>query len=178
MTTLARPAAVDPAPDPAARPTVDPDTFRSALGRFATGVTIITTVDEAGKDHGMTASAFCSLSLAPPLVLVCVDRRATLHAALRVGAPLVVNVLAGSQEPLSRRFAGGEPSDRFSGVGFERAPNGAAALHDTLARLECHVEALHPGGDHSIVVARVEHAVTHDDRPLLYYRSGYATLER
>jgi flavin reductase (DIM6/NTAB) family NADH-FMN oxidoreductase RutF len=169
---------VDPAPDPAARPTVDPDTFRSALGRFATGVTIVTTVDEAGTDHGMTVSAFCSLSLEPPLVLACIDRRATLHAALRPGAPLLVNVLAGTQEALSRRFASGEPGDRFSGVGFQRAANGAAALDGTLARLECHVEALHPGGDHTIVVACVEHAETHDERPLLYYRSGYATLER
>ena len=180
MTTLAlhATAAVDSAPDPTGGPAVDPDTFRSALGRFATGVTVVTTVDGAGRDHGMTVSAFCSLSLDPPLVLVCIDHTASLHGVLRAGLPLAVNVLAAGQEPLSRRFAGGEPGDRFAGVGFERAANGAALLEGALAALECRIEALHPGGDHTIVVARVQHAATHDRRPLLYYRSGYATLER
>ena len=157
---------------------VDPDTFRSVLGRFATGVTVVTTVDADGQDHGMTVSAFCSLSLTPPLVLVCIDRGASLHDALRPGAPLAINVLAAGQEPLSRRFASGTQTDRFVGIGFARAASGAVLLDGALAALECRIDALHPGGDHTIVVARVEHAATAEARPLLYYRSGYATLER
>lgn len=160
------------------RATVDPDTFRSVLGRFATGVTIITTTDGAGRDHGMTVSAFCSLSLEPPLVLACIARDATMHPMLADGAAFVVNVLAAGQEPLSRRFASGDPNDRFVGVGFTRAAAGPAVLDDVLAWLECRVAALHDGGDHTIVVGRVEHAGVRQERPLLYYRSGYATLER
>ena len=178
MTTLPFPSPGDPAASRAQAPAVDPDTFRSVLGRFATGVTVVTTVDADGHDHGMTVSAFCSLSLEPPLVLVCIDRSASLHAALRPGAPLAVNVLAAGQEPLSRRFASGTQTDRFVGIGFTRATNGAVVLEGILASLECRVEALHPGGDHTIVVARVEQAAVQEARPLLYYRSGYATLER
>lgn len=157
---------------------VDPDTFRSVLGRFASGVTIVTAVDAEGRDHGMTVSAFSSLSLRPPLVLVCIDRGATLHGALRPDAPLVIHILAAGQETLSRRFASGEPAERFAGVGYGRAANGAARLDGVLAHLECRVDALHDGGDHTIVVGRVEHAEVQEARPLLYYRSGYATLER
>jgi flavin reductase (DIM6/NTAB) family NADH-FMN oxidoreductase RutF len=163
----------------AAHPTgVDPDTFRSVLGRFATGVTVITTVDPAGRDHGMTVSAFCSLSLEPPMVLVCIDRGATMHDRLVEGTPFVVNVLAAGQEPLSRRFASGNPDDRFVGIGFGRSAGGAALLDDVLAWLECRVAARHPGGDHTIVVGQVDRAGSRQERPLLYYRSGYATLER
>ena len=177
---LDAPAGPGAAPLPPAppRPVVDPDTFRSVLGRFATGVTVVTTVDGTGADHGMTVSAFCSLSLAPPLVLVCIDRGATMHGLLGVGAPLTVNMLAAGQEPLSRRFASGDPADRFAGIGFQRGAAGAAVLDDVLAWLECRVAALHPGGDHTIVVCAVERAESRQERPLLYYRSGYATLER
>lgn len=178
-----RPSAATPdAEADAARATprgaLDPDAFRSVLGRFASGVTVLTTVDEAGRDHGMTASAFCSLSLEPPLVLVCVDESATMHQLLVEGAPLVINILSAQQEALSRRFASGDPPHRFAGVGFARSPRGAAVLDDVLAWLECRVVARHPGGDHTIVVAHVEDAGTRQARPLLYYRSGYATLER
>jgi flavin reductase (DIM6/NTAB) family NADH-FMN oxidoreductase RutF len=162
----------------APRPAVDPDTFRSVLGRFASGVTVLTTVDAAGRDHGMTVSAFCSLSLDPPLVLACIDRTATMHDGLPLGAPLVINILSAGQEALSRRFAAGDPPNRFDGVGYTRGAVGAAVLDDVLAWLECRVHARHPGGDHTIVVAQVEAAGTRQERPLLYYRSGYATLER
>ena len=160
------------------RPAIDPDLFRSVLGRFASGVTVVTGRDPAGRDHGMTVSAFCSVSLDPPLVLVCIDRAATMHDHLVEGAPFVVNVLAGAQEALSRRFAAGDPPDRFGGVGYHRGALGVAVLDDTLAHLECRVAARHPGGDHTIVVGRVEGAATSEARPLLYYRSGYASLER
>jgi flavin reductase (DIM6/NTAB) family NADH-FMN oxidoreductase RutF len=165
-----------PAPRP---PAVDPDTFRATLGRFASGVTVLTAVDAAGRDHGMTVSAFCSLSLDPPLVLACVDRQASMHDVLAEGTPFVVNVLAAGQEALSRRFATGDPGDRFAGVGYGRAGGGAALLDGVLAWLDCRVAARLPGGDHSVVVGAVHEAGTNDAaRPLLYYRSGYASLER
>jgi len=162
-----------------ARPTVDPDTFRATLGRFATGVTVLTAVDAEGRDHGMTVSAFCSLSLDPPLVLACVDRSASMHDVFAEGTPFAVNVLAAGQEMLSRRFATGDQGDRFAGVGYARAPGGAAVLDGVLAWLDCRVAQRLPGGDHTIVVGAVQEAGTHDAaRPLLYYRSGYASLER
>ena len=157
---------------------LDPAIFRSVLGRFATGVTVLTTRDDAGDDHGMTASAFCSVSLAPPLVLACVDEAASLHRMLQVkGRPFGVSILAEDQEALSRRFAADD--DRFAGVGFSRGPAGSVLLDDALAHLECSVHAVHEAGDHAIVVGLVEHvAVREDAAPLLYYRSGYGRFAR
>lgn len=154
-----------------------PDDFRATLGRFATGVTVITTT--AGeRDYGMTVSAFASLSLEPPMVLVCLDEGATMNRLLGEGAAFGVNVLAAGQEALSRRFASGDPADRFAGVGYSRGALGAPLLDGTLAWLECTVAARHPGGDHAIVVGRVAETGVREARPLLYYRSGYASLER
>ncbi len=157
--------------------TIDPDSFRAALGRFASGITVITSRRADGRDVGMTASAFCSLSLDPPLILVCVERSASLHPVLEIGLPFAVNILESSQEAISRRFAGTE-LDRFDGLGFSRGQTGAALLDDVLAHLECRIEMLHPGGDHTICVGRVEAMNVNRGLPLLYYRGGYAQLER
>lgn len=157
--------------------TIDPDTFRAVLGHFASGITVVTMRDEQGRDQGMTVSAFCSLSLEPPLILICVAHDASMHGLLRVGAPFVVNVLSSAQEPISRRFSGPD-TNRFGGLGYTTSPGGAAVLDDILAHLECTVDALHPGGDHTICVGRVETAVVRRGHPLLYYRGGYTQLER
>lgn len=156
---------------------MDPDSFRAALGRFASGITVLTTRWADGRDIGMTASAFCSLSMNPPLILVCVEKTASIHSALDVGQPFAVNILESRQEAISRRFAGTDP-DRFDGLGFSRGQTGAALLDDVLAHLECRVEMLHPGGDHTICVGRVEAMKVNRGHPLLYYRSGYCQLER
>lgn len=160
------------------------DVFRSVMGRFASGVTIITAIED-GVDHGMTATAFCSVSLVPPLVQLCVDRTTTMHAVLSRATQFAVNFLSSDQEELSRRFGSGEPQrggiaeeDRFDGVGYTRASSGAALLNDALAHIECRVYARHDAGDHTIVVAEVEIATAFDARPLIYYRGGYAQLER
>ena len=92
--------------------TLDPDSFRSVLGRFASGVTVLTARDHAGQDRGMTVSSFCSLSLRPPLVLACIDIRAETYEFLSLGAHVVVNILSMHQEVLSRRFA--ELANAFS----------------------------------------------------------------
>ena len=157
--------------------TIDPDSFRAVLGRFASGVTVITTVGPDGGDLGMTVSAFCSLSLEPPLVLACIERSASLHPELAIGQPFAVNILASDQEALSRRFSGLE-HDRFEGIGYARGLTGAALLDDCLAHLECRVEALHDGGDHTICVGRVEAAESRNRHPLLYYRGGYGQFDR
>lgn len=159
------------------RVSLDGDSFRSALGHFASGVTIVTTCDSDGVDHGMTASAFCSVSLAPPLTLVCIEKTASLHGPIADCSHFAVNVLAQSQEALARRFAA-EEDNRFEGIGFTRGTDGVPLLDNVLAVLQCRRTATYEGGDHSIVVGEVEAANWRDDRPLLYYRGGYAAMER
>jgi flavin reductase (DIM6/NTAB) family NADH-FMN oxidoreductase RutF len=156
---------------------IDTDLFRAILGRFASGVTIVTAVDAQGRDQGMTVSAFSSLSLDPPLVLVCIDTGASVWPAFQSASHIGINVLSSGQEALSRRFSSRE-GDRFDGVGFTRAPNGVVLLDDTLASLECAVIERMPQGDHVILVGSVESGGTRDMQPLLYYRGGYASLTR
>ena len=126
----------------------------------------------------MTVSAFCSLSLSPPLVLACVDKTADLHGRIATGHRVVFNILSAKQEALSRRFSEEEGSRRFDGIGFKRDRNGIAVLDDVVAWIEGSVVDRHDGGDHSIYVAEVDGATSSDLRPLLYYRGGYAELER
>ena len=156
---------------------IDVDAFRSALGRFASGVTIVTTRASDGKDHGMTASAFCSVSLEPPLALVCIEKIASMHDSIVACEHFAINILADSQEQLARRFAAVE-GDRFEGTGFSRGAHSVPILDDVLAWLECRRTTTYQGGDHSIVVGEVTSAEWRDDKPLLYYRGGYAGIER
>ncbi len=156
---------------------IDSDLFRAVLGRFASGITVITTCDANGTPHGMTVSAFSSLSLDPPLILVCVANEATMAPVLASSDTFAVNVLSAGQEAISRRFAG-KVDDRFAGVGYHDGELGDPVLEDVLAWMQCRVVARHPAGDHVIVVGQVEHASAADGKPLLYYRGGYATLER
>jgi flavin reductase (DIM6/NTAB) family NADH-FMN oxidoreductase RutF len=158
--------------------TIDPDSFRSVLGRFASGITVVTTRDAEGRDVGMTVSAFCSVSLDPPLVQVCVDRTASLHAALMGSTRYGVSILAAEQEALSRRFATAESTRRFDGIGYRRGESGVILLDDALAHLECRIVDSHAAGDHTMFVGEVESATARSVRPLLYYRGGYAQLER
>jgi flavin reductase (DIM6/NTAB) family NADH-FMN oxidoreductase RutF len=158
--------------------TIDPDSFRSVLGRFASGITVVTTRDAEQRDVGMTVSAFCSVSLDPPLVQVCVDHAASLYAALVVSTRYGVSILAAEQEALSRRFATAESTRRFDGIGYRRGESGVLLLDDALAHLECRIFASHDTGDHTMFVGEVESATARNARPLLYYRGGYAQLER
>lgn len=151
--------------------------FRSVLSRFASGVTVVTAVDGDGADHGITVSAFCSLSLEPPLILVCIDHATVMHGILAGSANFAVNVLAADQEELARRFS--DPDNgRFEGTSYTRGSNGAPVLTGVAANLECAGTHRFEGGDHTIFVGRVEAAETSDLQPLLYYRGGYARLER
>lgn len=155
---------------------IDPALFRSVLGRFATGVTVVTARDERG-DHGMTVSAFSSLSLEPPLVLICVAHDATMTPVITSATDFVVNILSDGQEAMSRRFSS-KLDDRFAGLGFTRGERGVIILDEVQAWMECQVVNRYVEGDHTIITGAVERAEANDARPLLYYRGGYAQLGR
>jgi flavin reductase (DIM6/NTAB) family NADH-FMN oxidoreductase RutF len=155
---------------------LDQDAFRAVLGRFASGVTIVTVRAANGRDYGMTVSAFSSVSLEPPLVMVCIGEDSSLKPMIAEATHYGVSILASAQEPLSRRFAA--HGERFDGVGFGRGESGVALIDGALAYMECRIIARHRAGDHTVVIGEVEGASVGDDRPLLYYRGGYAQLER
>lgn len=156
-------------------PVIDPVLFRNVLGRFASSVTILSARDAAGKDLGMTVSAFCSVSLHPPLVLFCVDHVATIHPTLLEVEGVGISILAEDQRDISNRFAD-KDAERFDGLRFTRAGNGAALIADAAAHLECTIVARHEGGDHTIFVAGVDAADTGSADPLLYYRGRYSSV--
>ena len=125
----------------------------------------------------MTVSAFCSLSLEPPLVLCCIDQHTFIHQVLASASHFAVNILSAAQESISRRFAE-HVEDRFDGIGYTRGVTGAALLDGALAYIECDLVDCHRAGDHTIYIGEVIAASAHPERPLLYYRGGYAQLER
>jgi flavin reductase (DIM6/NTAB) family NADH-FMN oxidoreductase RutF len=154
---------------------IDRNELRRVMGHFATGVTVITTHDGAGRPYGLTANALCSLSLSPPLLLICVDKRAESYAAFARSGVFVVNVLSDAQEDLSRRFAvsGG---DKFEGVAYRTGASGAVILEGALAYAECRLVATHDGGDHTIYTGEVEAADAIAGHPLLFFRGAYRLL--
>lgn len=158
-------------------PDVDSAKFRQLMGRFATGVVVITAVDPQGNPAGMTANSLASVSLKPPLLSVSVDHVADMHRTLGTVERFVINILAADQEELSRRFAA-EPWNRFDGIGFQRTPAGLVILDGVLAHIECEKFAAHAAGDHTIYLGRVVGGASWDREPLLYYRGGYANLAR
>jgi flavin reductase (DIM6/NTAB) family NADH-FMN oxidoreductase RutF len=147
----------------------DPRRFRTAMGRFATGVTVITTRTADGV-HGMTANGFLSVSLEPPLILVSLGA-CTMARHLTEGDRYAVTVLSADQEAVSRHF-GGRPSldVRFESVDdFDFVPGG-------LARIGCRIVDRHPAGDHTLFLGEVEHLDYRDGAPLLFYTGSYRTL--
>ena len=157
------------------RTVISPDEFRRALGHFATGVTVVATCDGDGRPTGLTASAFTSVSLDPPLVLVCVDHKAQSYPALLERGRFAVNVLGADQEAVSRRFATTR-LDKFDGVPFRLSPLELPLLDGALAQLECVTVSTHTEGDHTILVGRVERAHLAAGAPLVYYRGRYDRL--
>jgi len=156
---------------------VDASQFRQLLGRFATGVTVLTVTGPDGEPIGMTASSVASVSLDPPLVLVSVEKINDMHAALERATHFVLNVLSAEQEALSRRFAAvGE--ERFRGVSFSENEHGIAVLDGVVAHIDCEKQIAVPGGDHTVFFGLVVGGHATDKRPLLYYRGGYAGLSR
>jgi flavin reductase (DIM6/NTAB) family NADH-FMN oxidoreductase RutF len=152
--------------------------FRQAIGHFASGVTIVTSLGSDGLPVGTTASAVTSLSLDPPLLLVCFDRASVTLQAVRAHGAFVVNVLAERQQHLSANFARRGDTATWEGVRHHLGRTGSPRLDGVLAALECTVEERMPGGDHEIIVGRVRDAETSgkDAAPLLYWRGGYGRL--
>jgi flavin reductase (DIM6/NTAB) family NADH-FMN oxidoreductase RutF len=150
--------------------------FRVALSQFPSGVTIVTTRGPDGRPCGLTASAFTSVSLDPPLVLVCVDHAAAAHPAFETHGWFAVNMLGTGQAPLSRRFAlsGG---DKFVGVPYREGRAGLPILDDVVAALECRIVHRYAGGDHTIFVGEVEGALVAGGAPLVYHGGDYHRLQ-
>ena len=155
---------------------ISADEFRHTLSHFASGVTVITVCDRDGRPTGLTASAFTSVSLDPPLILVCVDHKSQSYPALVAGKVFAVNVLCHDQEHVSRRFATTKIENKFEGVPFSVSPMGLPLLDNALAHLECATVNVHIEGDHSIFVGRVEQVRTGSGLPLVYYRGRYDRL--
>lgn len=155
---------------------VDQLEFRRVMGHFATGVTVVTSHDGAGKLGGLTANAVASVSLDPPMVLVCIDNKSDSFPLFAASRSFAINVLGNDQETLSRRFAksGG---DKFTGVGFRIGTTGSPILSDVIAYLDCKVSHAFEAGDHTIYVGEaVDIAVGTESDPLLYFRGGYRNL--
>ena len=157
---------------------VTPADFRKALGSFATGVTVIT-VDQDGEVHGMTANAFCSVSLDPVLVLVCVDHRARTHAHLHSRKRFGINVLRSDQQAISEYYARSVENHQHAeaaGASFERTAHGTPVLGGGLAYLECRLHSTQSAGDHTIFIAEVEDVVVREGEPLLFFRGRYRKM--
>ena len=154
---------------------IDPREFRDALGTFATGVTVVTCMSGDGKPIGLTANSFNSVSLDPPLVLFSLDRRSFSFAHFQSASHFAVNVLASSQQEISRHFARAS-EDKWRDIGFDVGGVGCPSLPGALAVFECSTHAIHDGGDHIIIVGRVERFAHRPGEPLLYYRGRYARI--
>jgi flavin reductase (DIM6/NTAB) family NADH-FMN oxidoreductase RutF len=154
---------------------IDGELFKRVLGSFATGVTVVTTRDDAGLPKGMTVSAFSSVSLEPPLVLVCIDLKAECYGDLARIGRFAVNILGEGQREISRRFAT-KGVDRFEGVPLRPGTTGLPLLEGALGVLECRVVGTHPAGDHTIFIGEVEAAAAEPADPLLHFRGRYGAF--
>lgn len=153
---------------------IDPKEQRRIMGKFATGVTVVTL--RSGETlWGMTANAVTSLSLDPPLVIVAVDRKGQTHGYMKTAGGFAINILAAHQEELSRRFAAAGPKD-FSDLTWTAAQTGAPILADTLGYVECRTVEILPGGDHDIFVGEILAGEARDGSPLLYFAGRYARI--
>jgi flavin reductase (DIM6/NTAB) family NADH-FMN oxidoreductase RutF len=157
---------------------IDPLEYRSIIGSFATGVTVITAAAD-GEMQGMTANAITSLSLDPVMLLICVDRSSHTHRILEEGGAFTVNILGEHQQDVSRLFAKKAEPERgtLRGQPFRIGKTGAPVLEDCLAFIECRVAEVHSGGDHTIFLGEViDLGIVKDVPPLLFFRGGYRSL--
>jgi len=155
---------------------IDGGGFRKALGQFATGVTIVTTRDSSGRPMGLTVNSLCSVSLDPPLVLVCIDNRSDTHGGFEASGVFGISVLSETQENWSRRFAT-PGKEKFQPADLIVGETGVALVPGALAHIECRVSARLPGGDHTIYVGEVLRLQVTPGRPLVYHASGYTRLQ-
>ena len=158
---------------------ITPEKFRNAAGLWATGVSIVTTVDAAGQPFGLTMNSVTSLSLDPPLYLVNVDKDSDTLAPMLATRAFCINVLAADQQELSNRFAK-KGDNKFQAVEYAPGSTGAPRLTGSLMSIDCQLTAVHAGGDHQIVIGEVIEIVTTAEesaqKPLLYFGGRYANV--
>ncbi|QDQ90193.1 flavin reductase family protein [Rhodococcus sp. WB9] len=155
---------------------IDPRRFRTVLGQFCTGVTIITTIDD-GVPVGFACQSFAALSLEPPLVLFCPTKTSRSWAAIERSGIFCVNVLAEEQQSTCARFGSRDP-DKFAGIDWSESPLGSPILTGSLAHIDCSLESVHDGGDHWVAFGRVSSlSEIREERPLLFYRGQYTGIE-
>lgn len=155
---------------------IDKQHFCRVCGKFASGITITTALDGAGRPQGMTANSFTSVSLVPPLLLICVDHRSNLLECFRQSDYFGINILDESQRHLSERFAR-RGYDRFEGVDWYSGETGAPLLPNALATIECKRGNVVTAGDHDIVIGEVLYATCNDGEPLVFFGSQYRQLQ-
>ncbi|AOS98309.1 p-hydroxyphenylacetate 3-hydroxylase, reductase component [Microbulbifer aggregans] len=155
--------------------TVEPLQLRQVFGQFATGVTIVTTGSETGEAVGMTVSSFNTVSLEPPLILWCIDKKTGCFEAFNHCEHFAIHVLSQEQEALSSLFAR-RGVEKFSSLDHHFSEHGVPLLHEYCARLQCTLTARHEGGDHLIMVGRVDTMHTQDRSPLIFHRGHYARI--
>ncbi|MCW2789613.1 MAG: putative NADH-dependent flavin oxidoreductase [Aeromicrobium sp.] len=153
-----------------------PEKFREAMSAFPSGVTIMTTIDGEGERRGFAASSFCSLSLDPPLVLVCLGKTAQCHDAFMESDTWAIQVAAAGHVDLISRFAT-KGSDKFAGGEFEADARGVPILNDAAVVLGCTAHERYDGGDHTILIARVESVTLRDHAPAIYFQREFRELE-
>jgi len=156
-------------------PSIEQQLFRRVCGKYATGITVLTVLDASAGPQGMTANSFTSVSLDPPMILVCIDRKASILSFFAAGTRFAINVLHEDQKELSTCFAR-KGLDRFDGVEWSPGQNGSPILPDVLATLECSVAQMVEAGDHVVVIGEVFHATWRDGQPLIYFNSSYQVL--
>jgi 3-hydroxy-9,10-secoandrosta-1,3,5(10)-triene-9,17-dione monooxygenase reductase component len=154
---------------------LDQAAFRTLMGSFASGVAVVTARDAAGAPAGMTASAVSSVSLEPPLLVVCVDRATDFHRSIEAAPRFALSVLAADQETLSRRFAS-EAADRFAGVGYTLDQYGLPLLDGVVAHIVCERWDARPAGDHTLFFGLVIGGAGFPRTPLVHFRGGYRWL--
>jgi flavin reductase (DIM6/NTAB) family NADH-FMN oxidoreductase RutF len=152
------------------------DEFRAALGNFASGITVVTTKDAAGILHGITVSAFSSLSLEPRLVLICVEKTTASHYAFLESGIFTVNILSEGQEAISEQFAA-PFLDKFEDIDFEIGEMGLPVLKGALGVIECELRDAFDGGDHSIFVGEIKHIDIREGKPLVYFQGEYGKFD-
>jgi flavin reductase ActVB len=158
-----------------AMPGVTGEEFRRACGRFATGVTIASVLDSTGSPHGLTVSSFTSVSLSPPLILICLGLEVTVIDHFRAARFFGISVLSAEQQHLSERFAR-KGEDRFNGIPWERGETGVPLIPGALAAIECETRQRVTSGDHDIFVGEMTRARVTEGNPLIHFASRYQRL--
>ncbi len=153
---------------------IDDARFKLALSQFASGVTVVTT-ELAGKPYGLTVASFASLSLHPPLVIVCIEKSVKSHDAIAAARKFGVSILGQNQAEVSNRFAS-RSDDKFSGIAVRNGELGVPLIEGAICTIECKLTGQLPGGDHTIFVGEVVDVQTVEGEPLVYFRSGYRQI--